>query len=933
MSTERNMETALTKWFQSVLIQNYDYILANLRMAKSRNSEGQTALQLAVRANDLQMVHILTSHEAGCLNSDGNTALIIAASLNYSDICKSLIPYEKDIRTPDGRNALMVAAECGSFDSLRALASVYQPSRDPSGTSDLDYAVLSGSVDCVGFLLQMYGYSSDDLKIALHLARKRQSRELISILEHACANRLTFPTKYTDHMHSTPALSRRPSSAKLINTATATAVATAATSTASRNLISFVSKINTIATSPRTSSSSRVPSARMRRSSDVFNLHEYDHNINDNIIQLKQDMLSATARTNEMLQLADCALDRPGVDIGYTNDSDERLKRPQSTRKNTTSNYLLSQSSSKTLARILNLERKGLASSYLQQTDLNTPQNVSKEESIKQDLDRLTARRSRITRSLKDAREYAKYFIGSSSTSEQRSEQTISALEHDLSIVDERIKSLIRELDKLSIETVENVVSPILQHDDKVVSPVLPQISSPSVPTTHKEEKFEQDLLHECLDTDETKTTGRPKSARLQKNLKELRDSCASVKGIIQTSEILNTIERVANKIYGIETGSSAGAHIQASVSRSQAVLSQTYGLDEYIQCSKRKADINTSMKYLENSYTDILQKSRCTQDTEGAEKTLSSQYTKLSAENAELIKSMQIHDQPINRSSKEKVIPPERRHELLNRTLSEKREQSLLTDPSKSMLMLAVLKKNIIACKNNLQDIGKTDNDQCTALMLAATYIFPAAVQLLTPFEKRMQDKYGQTALIKAAISNNPEAALVLREHEAGMRDYDGNTALYYALIKHNMVVAEILKDYEGISSAIVSQTSINKTELMIACEKNDIMRAYSLMSSQGRMQDSCGRTALMYAVEANSLPCIRLLASKESGLFTFASHPEGKDLTALILAIKSGNIEAAEILFPYEGHICGTRGLDIEAYAQTDEMKDFITLHQKKQ
>lgn len=112
----------------------------------------------------------------------------------------------KAICTPDGRNALMVAAECGSVDALRALLSAYQIARDPSGTSELDYAVLSGSVDCVGLLLQSYGYSPDDLKIALHLARKRQSREIISVLEHACVNRMACSTKTSSHMHAAPAL-------------------------------------------------------------------------------------------------------------------------------------------------------------------------------------------------------------------------------------------------------------------------------------------------------------------------------------------------------------------------------------------------------------------------------------------------------------------------------------------------------------------------------------------------------------------------------------------------------------------------------------------------------------------------------------------------------------------------------------------------------
>lgn len=931
MSTERHTEAALAKWFQSIVVQDYEYILANLRMAKSCNSEGHTALHLAVRANDLQMVHILTPHEAGCLNNEGSTALLIAASLNYSGICKALIPYEKAICTPDGRNALMVAAECGSVDALRALLSAYQIARDPSGTSELDYAVLSGSVDCVGLLLQSYGYSPDDLKIALHLARKRQSREIISVLEHACVNRMACSTKTSSHMHAAPALSKRPSSAKLINTATAAAVATVATSTASRNLISFASEINKIATSPKPSLS-RVPSARLRRSSEVFNLHEYDNNINDNITQLRQDVLTATVRTNEILELADCALDKPCVDIHYNEKDTKPLEQQQSTRKSHSGGYLLSQSSSQTLARILNLERKGLASSYLQSKDSRQSLNVSQEEAIKQELDRLTARRTRLTRSLKETCEYNKYFAGSTSTLEQKSDQTIRSLEHELFVIDERIKELVRDLDRISIQTVEGAISPIPQHTDKPACLPLPQADSPFGSAAHQEQRNEQDLLKESLTIDDIRTTGRPKSARLQKNLKELRDSCASVKGTIQASEILSTIERVASKIYGIETNSSVGVHLQASISRSQAALAQTAGISEQIQCLKRKAEVEASMKNLETNYAGILQQSRYTQDAEGAGRLLSSQYTKLSAEKAELIRNTHTDDRPVSKIFKEKVISPERRHELLHRTLSERRDQCLLSDPSKTPLMQSVLRKSITDCKSNLQDAGKADGDRCTALMLAATNGFSAAVQLLVPFEQRMQDKYGQTALMKAAIANSPEVALILREHEAGIKDHEGHTALYYALLSRNMVVAEILKEYEGTYSAFGSQTTANKTELMTAAEKNDLVRVYSLLPAQGRMQDSNGKTALMYAVEANALPCIRLLAAKESGLRTTASHPEGPDFTALMLAVKSGNIEAAEILFPHEKQIRRAHGPSIEAYAQTDAMKDLVARYQNE-
>lgn len=931
MPTERHIETALAKWFQSIVAQDYEYILANLRMAKSCNSEGHTALHLAVRANDLQMVHILAPHEAGCLNSEGSTALLIAASLNYSSICKALLPYEKTICTPDGRNALMVAAECGSVDALRTLLNTYQIARDPSGTSELDYAVLSGSVDCVGLLLQSYGYSPDDLKIALHLARKRQSREIISVLEHACVNRMTCSTKTSSHMHATPALSRRPSSAKLINTATAAAVATVATSTASRNLISFASEINKIATSPKPSLS-RVPSARLRRGSEIFNLHEYDNNINDNITQLRQDVLSATVRTNEILELADCALDRPGVDIHYNEKDAKPLGRPQSTRKSHSGGYRLSQSSSQTLARILNLERKGLASSYLQPKDSKQSSNVSQEEAIKQELDRLTARRTRLTRSLKEACEYAKYFAGSTGTLEQKSDQTVGSLEHELFVIDERIKELVRDLDRISIQTVEGVISPIPQHADRPACVSLPQTNSPFGSTVYQEQKNEQDLLKESLVTDDIRTTRRPKSARLQKNLKELRDSCASVKGTIQASEILNTIERVASKIYGIETINSVGAHLQASVSRSQVTLAQTAGIGEQVQCLRRKAEVDASMKNLEANYAGILQQSRYTQDAGEAERLLSSQYTKLSTEKAELVRSAHTDDRSISRVFKEKVIPPEKRHELLHRTLREKQDQCLLSDSSKTSLMLSVLRKNITDCRSNLQDAGKVDEDRCTALMLAATNGFSAAVQLLVPFEQRMQDKYGQTALMKAATANNPEVALVLREHEAGMRDHEGHTALYYALLNRNMVVAEILKEYEGTHSALGFQATANKTELMTAAEKNDLVRVYSLLPAQGRMQDSSGKTALMYAVEANALPCIRLLAAKESGLRTTASYPEGSDFTALMLAVKSGNVEAAEILFPHEKQIRRAHGLNIEAYAQTDAMKNLIARYQNE-
>lgn len=68
--------------------------------------------------------------------------------------------------------------------------------------------------------------------------------------------------------------------------------------------------------------------------------------------------------------------------------------------------------------------------------------------------------------------------------------------------------------------------------------------------------------------------------------------------------------------------------------------------------------------------------------------------------------------------------------------------------------------------------------------------------------------------------------------------------------------------------------------------------------------MQDQDGWTALMYAAREGSLASLRLLLEREKGM----TADNGQ--TALVAAIRAGQKECIQALFPFEGSLRNSQG-----------------------
>lgn len=172
------------EWFQAIGAHNCPAVRANIATyQKSVDERGETGLMRAVRAKDIEMVHLLASFEHSIRNSNGYTALMIAASINSADICQKLAPYEMNIGTEDNRSALMIAAMEGSADAIISLLPYQKCRADVDGRTAMMHAVLNRRFDAVKQLsLRETGYTDLAGKTAYVLALELDFQEIANFL-------------------------------------------------------------------------------------------------------------------------------------------------------------------------------------------------------------------------------------------------------------------------------------------------------------------------------------------------------------------------------------------------------------------------------------------------------------------------------------------------------------------------------------------------------------------------------------------------------------------------------------------------------------------------------------------------------------------------------------------------------------------------------
>lgn len=172
-------------WFSAAKSQDLRFVRKHLDTFQgSADENGDSALILAVRNNDLEMVKLLGFRERGIRNHSGFSALMVAAARGLDEICRRLAPYEQDLtvsldlpdpldqendgRRVDGLTPLMLAARAGKVEAVRALCPFFSGRRDSRGWTALCHAMAMDNPECV----QVLGAVDDEAAPSLEFVQR-----------------------------------------------------------------------------------------------------------------------------------------------------------------------------------------------------------------------------------------------------------------------------------------------------------------------------------------------------------------------------------------------------------------------------------------------------------------------------------------------------------------------------------------------------------------------------------------------------------------------------------------------------------------------------------------------------------------------------------------------------------------------------------------
>lgn len=183
----------VTEWFNAVAAGSLDEVERLVTKCSTLcDLQGETALMVAARGNNLELVKLLQNYEASRQNSDGETALMIAAKLDNHEVVNCLAITESNIRTPSGETALHIAVKNRSLKSIPILLEYLATEKDGDGNNPLDCAVIAGDeevVDCL--LVSTKKYNKKLLEHAEQKARAHSHNKIASYLHAILARKAT----------------------------------------------------------------------------------------------------------------------------------------------------------------------------------------------------------------------------------------------------------------------------------------------------------------------------------------------------------------------------------------------------------------------------------------------------------------------------------------------------------------------------------------------------------------------------------------------------------------------------------------------------------------------------------------------------------------------------------------------------------------------
>jgi len=157
-------------WFSAAKSRDIKFVRKHLEaFQRSVDENGDSALIMAVRNNDLEMVKLLGFRERGICNKSGFSALMVAAARGLADVCRRLASYEQDLTISldlpdpldpesdgervDGLTPLMLAARAGKAEAVKALLQFFSGRQDSRGWTALAHALATDHPECVQVLV------------------------------------------------------------------------------------------------------------------------------------------------------------------------------------------------------------------------------------------------------------------------------------------------------------------------------------------------------------------------------------------------------------------------------------------------------------------------------------------------------------------------------------------------------------------------------------------------------------------------------------------------------------------------------------------------------------------------------------------------------------------------------------------------------------
>ena len=204
-------ETALSLAIFANDIDTVSFLLGSGANHAHINKLHDDVLLSAVRLNRFDAVHVLLQHGVELENTDADncTALFNAARNGHTEILALLIDHgaNVDCWSPDGHTPLSIAFANQMFESAKMLIKPGQtnPYRTIRGQSYLQFAAEAGDTECVELLLNhwtMINYKGDIDATPLMLAARHNRKEVVALLakntcqELTCASLLTLPLNF-----------------------------------------------------------------------------------------------------------------------------------------------------------------------------------------------------------------------------------------------------------------------------------------------------------------------------------------------------------------------------------------------------------------------------------------------------------------------------------------------------------------------------------------------------------------------------------------------------------------------------------------------------------------------------------------------------------------------------------------------------------------